>query len=60
MLVINYLCIWKKKIVIEMISDSNYAGLTEAEVAESRIRHGINILTPPEKESLFKLFLDKF
>ncbi len=60
MLVINYLCIWKKKIVIEMISDSNYAGLTEAEVAESRIRHGINILTPPEKASLFKRFLDKF
>ena len=43
-----------------MISDSNYAGLTEAEVAESRIRHGINILTPPEKASLFKRFLDKF
>ena len=38
----------------------NYSGLTDAEVTESRIRHGVNILTPPEKDPLWKLFLGKF
>lgn len=38
----------------------HYKGLTETEVEESRKKHGENILTPPEKESLFVLFLEKF
>ncbi len=38
----------------------HYSGLTDAEVLESRKIHGINILTPPEKEPLWKLFLGKF
>src|SRR5574344_1749474 len=37
-----------------------YTGLTSAEVAESRERHGKNVLTPPEKEPLWRLFLHKF
>ena len=37
-----------------------YTGLTEAEVLESRRKNGVNILTPPEKESLFMRFIEKF
>lgn len=35
-------------------------GLTSQEVEESRRIHGENILTPPEKTSLWKQFLEKF
>ena len=35
-------------------------GLTDAQVLESRKKHGANILTPPEKEPLWKQFLEKF
>ncbi len=35
-------------------------GLTDAQVAESRLRHGANILTPARKASLFEQFLEKF
>ena len=34
--------------------------LTEIEVLESRKKYGVNILTPPEKEPLWKQFLEKF
>ena len=43
-----------------MKTDKHYQGLTEAEVLKSREKHGVNILTPPEKESLFSKFLEKF
>ncbi len=35
-------------------------GLTNKEVEESRRQHGSNILTPPEKVSLWKQFMEKF
>ncbi len=35
-------------------------GLTSAEVEENRRKFGTNILTPPEKTSLWKQFLEKF
>ena len=35
-------------------------GLSQEEVEESRSKFGNNILTPPEKESLWKQFLEKF
>ena len=38
----------------------SYTGLTEAQVAESRKKHGKNILTPPAKEPVWKLYLEKF
>ncbi|MFV0326040.1 MAG: calcium-translocating P-type ATPase, PMCA-type [Bacteroides xylanisolvens] len=38
----------------------HYSGLTNAQVLESRKKHGENILTPPEKESLWSQFLDMF
>ncbi|HAO21012.1 MAG TPA: haloacid dehalogenase, partial [Desulfobacteraceae bacterium] len=37
-----------------------FKGLTSAEVEESRRTHGANILTPPEREPWWKLFLEKF
>jgi len=43
-----------------MSQQQHYAGLTDAEVAESAARHGINILTPPEKYPLWRRFLEKF
>ncbi|MDR3219136.1 MAG: HAD-IC family P-type ATPase, partial [Dysgonamonadaceae bacterium] len=38
----------------------HYTGLTDTQVLESRKQHGENILTPPEKESLWSQFLEKF
>ena len=35
-------------------------GLTQKEVLESRKKYGDNVLTPPEKESLWKQFFEKF
>ena len=35
-------------------------GLTPAEVEKSRRKHGNNVLTPPEKDPLWKQFLEKF
>lgn len=35
-------------------------GLTDAEVLKSREKFGENLLTPPQKESLWSLFLEKF
>ena len=43
-----------------MQTSSHYAGLTDAQVLENRKRFGENILTPPEKESLWKQFREKF
>lgn len=37
-----------------------YQGLTKQEVEESRRLHGENILTPPEKASLWSQFIEKF
>jgi len=43
-----------------MEGNKNYTGLTDAQVKESRQKHGANLLTPPKKEPLWKLFLKKF
>ena len=37
-----------------------HKGLTIEQVEESRKKHGSNILTPPEKESLWHQFIEKF
>lgn len=39
---------------------SKYTGLTDAEAEQSRSRNGANVLTPPRRESVFMLFLEKF
>lgn len=43
-----------------MSQKNHYIGLTDAEVSESRRKYGVNILTPPEKEPLWRRFLKKF
>ena len=42
------------------MSDKNLKGLTLQQVEESRRLHGENVLTPPERVSLWKQFLEKF
>lgn len=37
-----------------------YSGLSSAQVEESRRQNGSNVLTPPEKDPLWKQFLEKF
>lgn len=37
-----------------------WKGLTSQDVEESRRKHGRNILTPPQRERWYKLFLQKF
>ena len=37
-----------------------YSGLTDSEVEASRAQNGSNLLTPPEKDPLWKRFLEKF
>ncbi len=39
---------------------TNYQGLSDQEVIESRAKHGENILTPAKKTPLWKKFLEKF
>ncbi len=43
-----------------MSQKNHYTGLTDAQVLESRRKNGVNILTPPEKDPLWKRFLEKF
>ncbi len=43
-----------------MNQNHHYSGLTESQVAESRAKHGENILTPPKKESIWAQFAEKF
>lgn len=38
----------------------HYTGLNNEQVVASRQAHGENILTPPERDPLWKLFLEKF
>ena len=42
------------------MAKDNLKGLTAEQVEESRRKYGSNILTPPEKTSLWKQFLEKF
>ena len=35
-------------------------GLTAAEVAQSRQEHGENLLTPPKRQSMWRLYLEKY
>jgi len=43
-----------------MSQKKHFTGLTDVEVLESRRKYGTNILTPPKKESMWKLFFEKF
>lgn len=37
-----------------------HVGLTDEEVRKSRAEHGVNLLTPPKRPSMWKLYLEKF
>ena len=37
-----------------------HVGLTDDEVRKSRAEHGANLLTPPKRPSMWKLYLEKF
>ena len=43
-----------------MKSAAHHQGLSEQQVLENRTKYGVNILTPPVKEPLWKQFLEKF
>ncbi len=43
-----------------MSRDKVLGGLTPQEVSESRAKHGENVLTPPQKVSIIRLYLEKF
>ncbi|MES5169571.1 cation-transporting P-type ATPase [Prevotella melaninogenica] len=43
-----------------MRQKKHYEGLTDTEVLKSREQYGANVLTPREKEPLWKQFLEKF
>lgn len=40
--------------------NNHHLGLSDEQVKESRARHGMNVLTPPKRASLWKLYLEKF
>ena len=51
----------EKYIYSEMDIDKNKRiGLTDEQVKQSREQHGKNVLTPPLRTSLWKLYLDKY
>ena len=43
-----------------MSQKDRYVGLTDAEVSESRRKHGANVLTPPRQDPWWRKFLEKF
>lgn len=43
-----------------MESNKLHSGLTDVQVKENRQKYGTNILTPPERDSLWKIFLENF
>ena len=42
------------------IDKNKRIGLTDEQVEQSREQHGKNVLTPPQRTSLWKLYLDKY
>lgn len=42
------------------MENKHYSGLSDQEVEESRRKYGENVLTPPPRTPLWKLFLEKF
>lgn len=42
------------------IDKNKRIGLTDKQVKQSREQHGKNVLTPPQRTSLWKLYLDKY
>ncbi len=47
-------------VILQPIMKEKYQGLTAKEVEESRAKHGENVLTPPVRPSMWKLYLEKY
>ena len=47
-------------VILQPIMEVRRQGLTTREVEESRARHGENVLTPPRRPSMWKLYLEKY
>ena len=45
---------------MNMNNEFDRNGLTEEQVQESRAKYGVNLLTPPKRPSMWKLYLEKF
>ena len=43
-----------------MTEGINREGLNREQVITSRVKHGENVLTPPKKTSIWKLYIDKY
>ena len=41
-------------------NDYYHIGLNDQQVIESREKNGVNLLTPPKRPSLWKLYIEKF
>ncbi|WP_366933611.1 calcium-translocating P-type ATPase, PMCA-type [Bacteroides sp.] len=62
----RYCCIFalinrlKIKDMSQKMNESHLNGLTDQEVIASRQKYGENLLTPPKRQSIWKLYLEKF
>ena len=54
------ICHYSPIFAVVMTRSIKYVGLSDRQVAESRRLYGTNVLTPVEKEPLWKRFLEKF
>ena len=54
------ICHYSPTFAVVMTRSIKYEGLSDKQVAESRRLYGTNVLTPVEKEPLWKRFLEKF
>ena len=54
------ICHYSPTFAVVMTRSIKYEGLSDRQVAESRRLYGTNVLTPVEKEPLWKRFLEKF
>ena len=47
-------------LTLQTIMKEKNQGLTAREVEQSRVKHGENVLTPPRRQSMWRLYLEKY
>lgn len=47
-------------LTLQPIMKEKNLGLTAREVEQSRVKHGENVLTPPRRQSMWRLYLEKY
>ena len=47
-------------LTLQPIMKEKNQGLTAREVEQSRVKHGENVLTPPRRQSMWRLYLEKY